>query len=117
MITTRSREDDLTLTNDEIIMIKRFCQHVIDNPLPLDQQHCLRQDEFVWCKDWEVIEICKYFFNGHTMYMGDPPPNRLKNNPFFDKAKIIEKVKQITNDHETVNQIIEYLTKERGKKE
>lgn len=80
---------------EDIIKIKRFNQSIIDNPLPFDKQKIERDGDRVWCKDWEIIEICKYIFNGHEGYMGDPPPNRLKNNPLWSKNNIINEALKI----------------------
>jgi hypothetical protein len=70
--------------------LKNFTQSVIDRPLPLDEQECVKRDGYVWCADWWTIEVCKYLINGEPGYIGDPPPNRLKNNPIFSKDVIIE---------------------------
>jgi hypothetical protein len=66
----------ITLTPDDVLKLKIFCQKITYTPAPLDKQKCIRQGGSVWCTDWEIIEILKYLFNGREGYFGDPPPNR-----------------------------------------
>jgi len=102
------------MTNDEIHKMKLFCQAIIDKPLPLDEQITRRKNGYLWCTDWRIIEICKYFFNGRDMYVNDPPPNRLKNNPLWSKEEIMEEAGELLFSLKTADAIIEFLTRERN---
>ena len=84
----------MIFTDEEILSIKNFCQSIIDRPLALDKQECVKRDGYVWCADWWTIEICKFLFNGEEAYAGDPPPNRLKNNPLFNKEHLVKSAKE-----------------------
>lgn len=77
-------------TPQEILAIKNFCQFVIERPIPMDEDGLVVKDGFLWCGEWETIEILKVMFNGEE-YVGDPPPNRLKNNPLWSKEDMIKK--------------------------
>lgn len=95
------------------LAFKNFCQSITDNPRPIESQFNVRQDGFLWCDDWEIIELCKYFFNGHEGYLGDPPPNRLKKNPLWSKEKIVSFATALKDEFQTTEAIIEHLRKRR----
>jgi hypothetical protein len=101
-------------TEKENLKLKIFLQSIIFSLRFLDKQPSIQKDGFVWCEDWEIIEICKCLFNGEVAYIGDPPPNRLKNNPLWSKEDIIQKAKQLINDYKDVDKIIEYLGSKRN---
>ena len=71
------------LNDQDILKIKRYCQEIINRPRPIEDQAHRKQGGCLWCRDWEIIELTKYLFNGRSAYFGDPPPNRLKNNPLW----------------------------------
>ena len=100
-------------TREEIILLKNFCQSVIEKPRPIYEQPHIVKDGCIWCDDWRIIEILKYFFNGEEMYLNDPPPNRLKNNPFWSKSVIIAQAKAILEECKNVDSIIQHLKKRR----
>lgn len=100
-----SREDQLVFMN--------YAQKLIEKPRYMDEQPCQRQGQFMWCDDWEIIELLKYFFNGHDGYLGDPPPNRLVGNPFFSKENIVQRAKGIIDELKTPTAIVEYFIKRR----
>lgn len=102
-------------SNDDILILKNFCQKIIEKPRPIDAQPHARQGGFLWCDDWRIIEILKYFFNGREMYISDPPPNRLKGNPMFSKDIIMAQAEAIADQHGSAAGIVEHLTKEREK--
>ena len=95
--------------SEEILALKLFCQEICTRPRPLDIQPCKREGIFLWCQDWELIEICKYLFNGKDAYYGDPPPNRLKFNPLWSKDDIATKAEGLIKDLVNADKIIEYL--------
>lgn len=103
------------LNKKDILDLKRFLQTVIYNPRPIDKQplYCVSGDKR-WCEDWEIIEICKYLFNGREAYYGDPPPNRLKNNPLWSKDDIADKAEKLLEEHKTAEEIIEALKQRRS---
>ena len=75
-------------SEEDILKLKRYCQSIIHKPLPIESQKCIREGDQIWLVDWEIIEICKYLFNGAAMYRDDPPPNRLKHNTIWSKEVI-----------------------------
>lgn len=99
---------------EETIKLKRFCQEIINKPRPMEDQPHAREGVFLWCEDWEIIEILKYFFNGKEGYFGDPPPNRLKNNPLWSKEKIEEKALNLMEAYKDADGIIEYFRANRA---
>lgn len=78
----------------QLTSIKNYCQRIIERPLPRGVQKWVTDGKHCWCEDWEAIEICKYLFNGREAYIGDPPPNRLKDNPLWSKEEIMAKGEQ-----------------------
>lgn len=82
-------------TRDDEIALRNYCQVVIMKPRRMEDQPHVRQGIHLWCDDWEIIEILKYFFNGREGYFGDPPPNRLKKNPLWSKEDIASKAEQM----------------------
>lgn len=99
---------------EDILKFKNYNQSIIDSPRAWDQQPSKRENGSLWCDDWEIIEILKYFFNGHDGYMGDPPPNRLKNNPLFSKEAIVNEAAKIKGTFETADLIIQYFKARRA---
>lgn len=94
---------------EEILALKEFCQRIINRPRPIDDQPHKREGIFVWCEDWEMIEICKYLFNGREAYYGDPPPNRLKFNPLWSKDEIEKQANDLILKLGLAQAIIEVL--------
>lgn len=94
-------------TREQNLVFQNYLQQIIEKPRRIEDQPHQRNGQFLWCQDWEVIEILKCLFNGPD-YLGDPPPNRLKNNPFFDKNKIVEQTFNISKN-KTPQEIVEYL--------
>ncbi len=77
----------------EILAIKNFTQFIIEKPVAIEAQKHERSGIFLFCEEWETIEILKYIIHGEETYLGDPPPNRLKGNPLFKQELIIVKAK------------------------
>jgi hypothetical protein len=103
------------MTDQERRTLKEYCQHIIERPRPIWAQPNITQDGRVWCEDWEIIEILKYFFNGKDMYYDDPPPNRLKNNPLWSKQDIERRALELRDlCAGSVDKIIEHLTERRS---
>lgn len=100
---------------DELLLLQNFCQRILERPRPIDAQPHTIKDGFIWCDDWRIIEILKYFFNGPEMYAGDPPPNRLKGNPLWSKDAIIEEAKTLFTLHGSATNLINHLEQERNK--
>lgn len=96
-------------SQEDALKFKNFCQSVINRPRAFADQPCKREGVFIWCDDWEIIELCKYFFNGREAYYGDPPPNRLKLNPLWSKDDIAAKAEALVADHKEADAIIEAL--------
>jgi len=98
---------------NDTLKVKNFIQSVIDNPKPLDEQWCERRQGFVWCSDWEIIEIAKCLMHGPEVYRLDPPPNRLKGNPLWSMEKIVAEAKFLTNRYKNIDDVINKLKEER----
>lgn len=102
------------MTTHEIIQLKRFCQEIINTPKAIEEQPSIREGSFLWCADWEMIEIMKYLFLGETVYFVELPPRRLRNNPLWSKEAIKTKVEELLKVYETTEKIIEALRHERN---
>ena len=99
----------MNFNEEEILEIKKFCQAITNKPRWFKDQPHISKDGFIFCEDWELIEICKYLFHGKELYLGDPPPNRLKNNPLWSQEEIIQKAEALIAEHKTVDKIIAVL--------
>lgn len=107
-----SIKGDIMFYNKELELFQKFLQNLLSSPLPMDKQHSVRKDDKMWCDDWWSIEILKFFINGEQAYIGDPPPNRLKNNDLWEKNTIIrqskeklfmlENLKQVANEADNI---------------
>jgi hypothetical protein len=106
-------EETVTFSQEDKIKFKRYCQEIIDNPRPIDGQPHVRGSGCLWCEDWKIIEYLKYFFNGEEMYLSDPPPKRLKNNPLWSKAEIIKEARIAATKLKTAKDIIEKFREKR----
>lgn len=104
----------MSFNAEDILKFKRYCQEICFKPLPLSAQACQRQGTYLWCLDWEMIELLKCLFNGSGAYLGDPPPRRLRNNPLWSKDTIISKVYTLIAEYKTAEKIIEYLREVRN---
>lgn len=98
----------------DILLLKRFLQEIIGRPRPMEVQPSVREGIYLWCEDWEIIEILKYLFHGKEVYYGDPPPNRLKNNPLWSKEEIEKKAEQLKEKYQNAARIIEALSSQRN---
>ena len=93
---------------------ENYLQSVIERPLAIPNQIHVIKGGYVWCNDWRIIELLKYFINGEAMYAGDPPPNRLKNNPLWDKEYIVAEATHMLEAGMTADAIIDQFKKERS---
>ncbi len=100
-------------TPEEILNLKIFCQGITTSPRPIESQVHSRIGPYLWCDDWEIIEILKYLFNGKAMYYEDPPPNRLKNNTLWSKENIEKEAEKLISELKTAEAIINYLKQRR----
>jgi len=96
-------------TKHEILKLKQYCQEIINAPMYMEEQPHKREGKYLWCMDWEIIEILKYLFNGRSMYALDPPPNRLKNNPLWSKEDISRKAELLIESSDGAEVIIQKL--------
>lgn len=103
----------MSMTDQDILKVKHFCQGVIDKPRRMSEQWSEKDGEYLWCSDWEIIEVCKYLFNGRADYMGDPPPNRLKNNPLWSKDKIAAQGDFLLKHYGNIDDVLKKLQEER----
>jgi len=100
-------------SQSDTLALKTYCQSITIKPRRFDQQSFKREGVFLWCDDWEIIEILKYLFHGKEVYYGDPPPNRLKNNPLWSKEDIEKKAESLIAEFKTSDAIIENLKQRR----
>ncbi len=102
-------------SQEEIRNLSNYLQTIIERPRPIQEQIHVIRDGFIWCEDWRIIEILKYFINGHDAYIGDPPPNRLKRNPLWSKDEIIAQAQEMRRQLQTVEAIVEFFKHQREK--
>lgn len=102
------------VSREEVLIYKNYCQKIIENPRPIDAQPHIRDGGYLFCDDWWIIEVLKYFFNGPEMYMADPPPKRLRNNPLWSKEAIVKEAENLRPVG--AQGIVEYFTKRREMK-
>src|SRR3990167_2994132 len=107
----------MNLSSEEILSFKLLCQRVIEKPLMLEEQKHIKDGGKMWCVDWEIIELCKFFFNGETGYLGDPPPYRLRNNPLWNQPHIVSKAKELFARYDSCEKIINHLAECRSRGE
>ena len=86
-------------TQEEYLKYKNFVQKITSKPAPIEDQPHKREGLFLWCEDWELIELGKFLFMGKSTYLGDPPPRRLKFNPLFNQEKIISDGEALLNKY------------------
>lgn len=72
-----------------------------------------KEGNYLWCEDWEIIEVLKFMFLGKTSYMNDTPPRRLKNNPLWSKSDIEKKAEYYMEVYRNADLIIEALRNQR----
>lgn len=101
---------------EDVLLFKIYIQTITEKPAPLDGQTIIvREGRHVWCSDWEIIELCKCLFYGIDVYLGDPPPRRLKNNPLWSQDAIIDQAEALKMKYVTATTIIEALKERRMK--
>ena len=89
------KESVMDLTESDRIQLKRFVQRVTERPAPIEVQPNRREGVFLWCEDWELIELGKCLFMGNDVYLNDPPPRRLRYNPLWSQADIVAKAEAL----------------------
>lgn len=97
-------------TPEDILNLRIYCQSITRAPRHMEEQLHTRAGVYLWCEDWLIIELCKYLFHGKETYYGDPPPNRLKNNPLFSKDAIAGEAEQLIAEYKTADAIIAHFT-------
>ena len=100
---------------EQIRVFENYLQKIIERPRTIDSQPHIRKNGFLWCDDWRIIEILKYLINGREMYIGDPPPNRLKNNPLWTKDMIMCQAEELLTIYLMPDAIVNHLRTERDK--
>lgn len=88
------------MTDEQRTQFKVLCRDIQEHPIRMDKQPHRTEGVYVWCDEWEIMEICKLFFNGPETYAADPPPNRLRTNPMFSKVSIAEQAKALSERHQ-----------------
>lgn len=95
-------------TREQRLVFQNYLQRIIEKPTRMEAQHVVKENGFWWCGEWHMIELLKYMINGHE-YMGDPPPNRLKDNLLWSKDAIVEEGTAIFSMFKTPDAIVQYL--------
>lgn len=96
-------------TREESLILQNYLQKLLEKPRRIQDQPHTREGIFVWCQDWEIIEILKYLINGAEAYAGDPPPNRLKFNPLWSKEAMVMSGEAMLELYKTPEAIVEAL--------
>lgn len=99
----------MSFSKEDNIKFQNFLQSVLERPRVMEAQPHVIKDGRVWCEDWRIIELLKYFINGREMYIGDPPPNRLKNNSLWSKEAIMSEAEDLALNLVHADNIIKYL--------
>ena len=89
--------------------ITKYAEGIINVPRAIDAQPHAQEGECIWCEDWEIVEICKYFINGRELYLQDPPPRRLRNNSLWSQEDIMAKGERLIKDCKTMDTIISHF--------
>ena len=98
------------LTSEQNLALRRFCQEITYRPRPLDQQPSERKGLYIWCEDWEMIEVVKYLFLGAETYFKETPPRRLRGNPLWSKEEIKDKAERLLHSSKRdISAIIELM--------
>ena len=100
-------------SREDVLTFKNFIQKIIEKPTPIYAQKNWSAGGKIFCEEWEMIELLKCLFYGEALYRGDPPPNRLKNNPLFDQDDIVRKAAALIEEFKTAEAIVEHLKKRR----
>jgi len=94
------------LSSPEAKKMSLYCQRVIQNLRTPDEQPWQQEKGWIWCDDWEVIELCKCLFNGIEGYRNDPPPRRLRGNPLWSQEAIIAEATKLARECGGADKII-----------
>ena len=106
----------MNLTPDQNLALRRFCQEITYKPRALDSQPCERVGIYIWCEDWETIEIVKYLFLGEAAYFAEAPPRRLRSNPLWSKENIRGQANTLMLEFsDNIDHVIEFLRARRAK--
>lgn len=103
------------MTDSEIYELKNYLNDgIINHPRPFEEQPHGRLGNYLFCEDWEFMEILKYLIIGKEGYLLEPPPKRLKENPLFNQAYIVEQADMLVNQFGTADKIIDYIKERRN---
>ena len=102
------------MTDNEIYRLKDYLQEGIINHLrPFEEQPHGRLGKYLYCEDWEFMEILKYLIIGKEGYLLEPPPKRLKENPLWSQTEIVDKAEKILAEYSSAEKIIEHIKERR----
>lgn len=91
------------MSDADKLKLRIYCQEITRAPRYLEEQPYQKTGTFLWCEDWEIIEMLKYLFHGKELYDGDPLPNRLKNNPLYHREEIQQRADKMMEEFKTVD--------------
>lgn len=104
----------MSFSQADRLKFKIYCQEIINKPRAIDDQPHVRMGGFIWCEDWKIIEILKYYFIGTDTYLVEAPPKRLKRNPLWKKDEIVLEASDLRIKLETAEKIIEHFREVRN---
>jgi hypothetical protein len=103
------------MTESEIYRLKDYLQEgIINHPRPFEEQPHGRLDKYLFCEDWEFMEILKYLIIGKEGYLLEPPPKRLKENPLWSQTEIPDKAEKLLAECGSAEKVIEYIRERRN---
>ena len=107
----------MSLSAEDNLILRRACQEITYKPRAIEDQPHKRDGIYLWCEDWEMIEILKYMFLGATTYFAEMPPRRLRNNPLFSKEAIKDKAERLMHssnrDYTAITELIRSIRNDR----
>lgn len=101
------------MTPEDNRRLREYCQTIIGKPRPLEAQPHVRAGVWLWCEDWELIEVLKCLFLGVATYRAEPPPRRLHGNPLWSPEQIIATAEALQAAHPSAEAIIHQLQERR----
>lgn len=106
------------MNQESVLKLKQYLQKITERPRPIDDQPHKREGVFLWCQDWEIIEILKCLFMGKEVYRLDPPPRRLRFNPLWNQSEITRQADELLRDRNgDVDLILADLKERRASRE
>lgn len=107
----------MNLTPEAQLKLRRMCQEITYKPRPMAEQPCEQPtiSGKLWCEDWELIEVLKFFFLGKDTYYAEAPPRRLRGNAHFNHEKVERRALGLwTLSEGNVDKLVELIRSKRA---